>query len=199
MHTQHGGADCCEVFSVPRVNEVVGELGLRRGRNYDILLGDDLLESQRRAQVLEELRRDDPFCVMVSPPCTMFSQQQRPTNDVQFEKRLLREAIMLLNFGVLVCREQQRRGRRFVFEHPSGARSWKCKSLDCLRHENGVHEVMMDQCAFGLCDEVSGMPHKKSTRWLTTFDRSLLEPLKAKCAGEHAHQRLEGQVKVENE
>ena len=66
------------MFSVPRVNQHANEkFGLTGGKNYDLVLGGDLLQFSHRKRVREEIKRDDPFCVVLGPPCTMFSQMRR--------------------------------------------------------------------------------------------------------------------------
>ena len=104
-HGLHGGCDVAEVFSVPRVTDVAESCGLVAGDSYDLHLGDDLLLGAERQRVLTELRRDDPFCVVVSPPSTVFSRKL-PKNLSSEEQQKAKNAMTLLVFGVVVCREQ---------------------------------------------------------------------------------------------
>ena len=111
-----------------------------------MVLGDDFTKVEHRNRVMHELARDEPFCVIVSPPCTMFSSRRRPCKDEHEEKQRIREAIMLLNFGVSVCEYQLKQGRHFVFEHPVGASSWGCRKLKGLREHPKVGERHFDMC-----------------------------------------------------
>ncbi len=192
-----GGPKCTEIFSVPRVTEMFH--GHEKGNAYDLVLGDDFLKSEHRSRVMEDLRRDKPYCVVLSPPRTMFSSRRRPGNDEQEEKRRIREAIVLLNFAVDVCELQLKQGRHFVFEHPFRASSWGCRKLKTLRENPKVNECQFDMCAFGMCDRVSGILHKKGTRILSSFDGDVMKHFNRRCTGDHEHQVLEGKVKIGNE
>ena len=92
------GATVCELFSVPRVNEVCEQHGLRKGKNYDLVLGDDLLKHENRKRVREEIERDNPDLVVISSPCTMFSTMRRPGSDIEEEKRKLRGSVGVVEF-----------------------------------------------------------------------------------------------------
>jgi hypothetical protein len=100
-----GMHDVSEVFSVPRMVKCASKKGMFPGMSYDLVLGDNLLKTDQRKRVLEELRRDKPFCVVVSPPCTMFSRRRRP-GDPELDRKEMLKALVLLNFGVQVCRQQ---------------------------------------------------------------------------------------------
>ena len=188
-------ADVCEVFSVPRINQHVdNQDGLHRGKNYDLVLGDDFLQPQHRKRVRDEICKEDPFCVTLCPPCTMFSQRRRSTNDPVVERKKLREAIILLNYAIEICEDRMKRGRYFLFEHPQGARSWKCKKMVELLNKPQVSEVVLDMCQYGMCDRVNGKPHRKSTRLVGNLHEDVMQGLHRRCNGEHEHQPLEGRV-----
>lgn len=91
---QRGGHMCTEVFSVPRVTEQFH--GSRKGKAYDLVLGDDVCKPEHRKRVMNEIREDKPFCVILSPPCTMFSSRRRPGNDKDEEERRIREDFYFL-------------------------------------------------------------------------------------------------------
>ena len=188
-------ADVCEVFSVPRVNQHVSGSGrLTKGKNYDLVLGDDLLQFSHRKRVREEIEKDDPFCVVLCPPCTMFSQMRRNMGDTESEKRKLREAIVLLNFAVEICEDRRKKGKFFLFEHPHGAKSWSCKRMQRLLEKPDVCAVVLDMCQYGMCDRVNGKPHKKSTRIVGNLQEDVMQGLHRRCKGDHEHQPLEGRV-----
>ena len=143
-------ADVCEVFSVPRINQQVGsENDLRKGKNYDLVLGDDFLQYPHRKRVFDEIRKEDPFCVVLNPPCTMFSQMRRSTGDSAVERKKRREAIILLNYAIEICEDRMKQGKYFLFEHPQGARSWRCKMMMDLLNKPQVGEVVLDMCRMG--------------------------------------------------
>ena len=186
-----------ELFSVPRVNDMCHEHGIKQGENYDLMLGDDLLDKHEQRRVLQEIHDHDPFLVVVSPPCTMFSLRRMMGTDIEEEKRKLRNAFVLLEFGVRVCWEQMKRHRFFLFEHPQSARSWSSKVLSELAKQEGVSMVDFDMCCFGMRDRISGKLHKKTTRFLGNLQREIMLSFLKRCTGDHDHQTLEGRVKFE--
>ena len=192
-----GMHDISEVFSVPRVVTCAKKKGMFPGSSYDLLLGDDMLQAKHRKRILDELKRDRPLCVVVSPPCTMFSRRRRP-GDPEVDKQEMIKALVLLNFGIQVCKLQMSLGRYFVFEHPLGADSWHCRNLVELVGDPRVQSIGVDMCAYNLCDHVNGLPHKKPTRIACNFDEDIGHSLEKKCDGSHEHQRLEGSVKTED-
>ena len=190
-----------EVFSVPRINDhhMIGQGKIKKGSNYDLELGDDLLKSEHREHVLRKLDEESPFLVTLSSPCTMFSTRRRPTGDLEYERKKMKEAIILLNFAVEVCRYQHQRGRYFLFEHPSRARSWGSRRMKELMQLPGVSEAVFDMCEYGMVDRISGIPHKKETRLLGNLEIDIMGKFVRKCSGNHDHQALEGKVKIGSE
>ena len=190
-----------EVFSVPRVNDhhMMGQGKIQRGSNFDLELGDDLLKVEHREHVMRKLDEESPFLVVLSSPCTMFSTRRRSTNNPELEKKLMREAIILLNFAVKVCKYQHEHGRYFLFEHPSKARSWGSRRMRELAQLQGVSEAVFDMCEYGMVDRISSLPHKKETRFLGNFEADIMGRFVCKCSGNHEHQVLEGKVKLGSE
>ena len=123
------GADFMEVYSPLRVAVAIMRLGMSSGGSFDLLNGCDLLSTQGRAMVLRALEHQKPLMVMVSPPCTMYSELMRLWNlkKMAYEVRKLREqeAYLMVRFAFQLCRIQDDAGRFFCFEHPHRASSWK--------------------------------------------------------------------------
>ena len=77
---------------------------------------------------MELLDKEAPWLLVVSPPCTMFSTLQGFSMNKKDEEEVrpkMKEAMMHVAFGVLLCLRQAKAGRKFVFEHPVGASSWQ--------------------------------------------------------------------------
>lgn len=163
-------ADVCEVFSVPRINQHVdNQDGLHRGKNYDLVLGDDFLQPQHRKRVRDEICKEDPFCVTLCPPCTMFSQRRRSTNDPVVERKKLREAIILLNYAIEISEDRMKRGR-YSFsntlkghDHGSVRRWWSFLTNPKLVKLFWICVNM--GCAIGSMGNLIG----KALGWLVTF------------------------------
>ena len=186
--------DVSEVFSIPRIAERAKKFGLFPGNSYDLVLGDDLLKREHRERVLQEIKRDKPFCVVVSPPCTMFSQRRR-THDREHDIHELKKAVALLGFAVQVCKLQMEGSRYFILEQPQGASSWNVKELRNLVNHGNVHCIDLDMCSYGLKDYANGELHRKATKLATNMDVDVCCLLGKRCKGDHEHQVLEGKVK----
>ena len=115
-------------------------------------------------------------------------------------------AKILLCFALLLCMDQLRRGRRFLWEHPAGADSWTQKKAVELLSREEVDLINSDQCRFNLR---SPMPENKLMKKGTYFARggrfddnrgpsALDRRLSKKCSWEHRdreeHVSIEGTV-----
>ena len=124
------GADFMEVYSPLRVAVAIMRLGMSSGGSFDLLNGCDLLSTQGRAMVLRALEHQKPLMLMVSPPCTMYSELMRLWNlkKMAYEVRKLREqeAYLMVRFAFQLCRMQDDAGRFFASSIPivQAAGSW---------------------------------------------------------------------------
>ena len=77
----------------------------------------------------------DPRSVMLSPPCTMFSQLMN-TNwarmDAAVVKQRWKEAMTLLKLSLEVAYFTMSIGGIFILEHPTGASSWRLPEMQAL-------------------------------------------------------------------
>ena len=73
------GVDVTEIFSPERVAGVAAKFGLIPGSSFDLTNGWDFCRPDHRAKAFERIRREKPFCVIGSPPCTKFSLLQELT------------------------------------------------------------------------------------------------------------------------
>ena len=91
--------------------------------------------------------KDKPKLLVASPPCTLFSilQNWNPKpNSEAYEK-----AVNMIELAVDMCIAQHKAGRKFVFEHPASATSWKLPCLQKLANLKGMYSADFDMCAFG--------------------------------------------------
>ena len=120
----------------------------------------DFTKPQDRKRAWERIRAEEPFLVIGSPPCTMFSRLQLNLNTkkmgkVEWEKRR-RTAETLLVFAVAVYKLQVLAGRHFLHEHPAGATSWNHPAIVKPRPRHGVDPVVPLQREFGLRTSADG-------------------------------------------
>ncbi len=125
----HNGGMVSELYSPPRVTATLPKLGLVAGSTFDLYAGEagvswDFTQRRDRERAWQRIRTEEPYLVIGSPPCTMFSRLQLNLNSrkigrVEWERRR-REAEVLLIFAVAVYALQLQSGRHFLHEHPEG-------------------------------------------------------------------------------
>jgi len=112
-----------EVFSPDRFTQRSPKHGMQPGKAFDLRLGHQFLCPKQRRKCLDHVLNNSYDLIVVTPPCTMFSMLQylglgkskeSCMNDPEFQRRY-HEACVLLNFAVLICSIQSRRGRYFLF------------------------------------------------------------------------------------
>jgi hypothetical protein len=209
-----GPAKVAELYSPPRVTAtlprpsereplVSRRSGLAAGSTFDLHKDEagvawDFTRPGDRKRAWERIRAEEPFLVVGSPPCTMFSRLQLNLNankmgKVEWERRR-REAEVLLIFAVAVYKLQVLAGRHFLHEHPAGATSWGHPAVAKLRARPDVDTVEAHMCEFGMTTRTSGggqASARKPTRFMSTSP-AILEALSRKCRGDHVHAPLLG-------
>ena len=102
------------------------------------------------------------------------------------------EAVMHVDHAMECCKEQVRRGRFFLFEHPQRSSAFGLASVREVLGLPGVRRVSFDQCMFGLKSKVRGVPMRKRTTFITNAT-PIVNAFSGKfCDGSHAHQIIEG-------
>ncbi len=175
--------------------------GLVAGPTFDLHAGVngarwDFTKPLDRKRAFDQIRAEEPFLVVGSPPCTMFSSLQNTNKrkgTAEWKDRR-RTAEVLLTFAAAVYKMQVLAGRHFLHEHPAGATSWSHPSMTRLLATSGVGAVVAHQCAYGLQSSTPGggrAPAKKPTRFMSSAP-ALLEALSRRCPGGHPHAPLVG-------
>ena len=186
--------DFMEVYSPPRVAPVLRRRFRRAYLSIDIETGYDLTRFDVRRSVVQLLQTHRPIFLMLSPPCTMFSKLQNcniKRMDPSVRQRRLEEATLHLDFAMLLARLQAAHGRYYCFEHPHGASSWQCPSVQALL-ESGARKTVFDQCRFNLRHPVNGMPMRKRTALLSNAP-SVAELFSDRmCACDQPHHAIQG-------
>ena len=204
------GVDVAEVYSPPRIVTVAEAAGLRGGFSLDLTVpyeGErwDFAKKSCRDKALDLVRRDKPYLLIGSPPCTAWSNLQnlnacRPGGRAKVDAAKQRARIHLV-FCVRLYREQLRAGRYFLHEHPKLASSWAEDCVKSLAQDPTVMKTEIDQCAYGLLskDKEGVGPAKKPTSFLTN-SIGLVNALSKKCGGCARHvQLVEGRARAAQE
>ena len=187
-----------EIFSRPRLIPTVQRLGLRLvgDKSIDILTGHDLLSAQVRAEVTHMVMRERPRSVVLSPPCTMFSQMMRSNwsrMNPQDVRQRWKNAKILFGFALQIANLQIDLDGLFVLEHPRHASSWKLAGSRKLMKRQGVRMACFHQCRYGLTTPFSKTPMKKATALLTN-SVAVFEEFDGKvCTCQLPHKKIEGQ------
>ena len=112
-----------------------------------------------------------PVFIMMSPPCTVFSDLQRLFNikriPVDVWKHRWRIGCTFVEHCMEAACVQIRNNHYFAFEHPGRATSW---ALPCVRHVQslpGVVTITIDMCMLGLVTKVSKTRTRKRTKIMT--------------------------------
>ncbi len=169
-----GPAAVAELYSPPRVTAALPRPGcgqqlprsrLVAGSTFDLYadaagVAWDFTRPGDRKLALDRLRAEEPYLVVGSPPCTMFSRLNVNLNSTKISKetweKRLREATVLLTFAATVYALQVSAGRHFLHEHPAGATSWAHPTIAKLRARGGGGAVASHPCAFGLETSTGG-------------------------------------------
>ena len=187
-----------ELYNPERFQKHVHKHGLRAGEAFDLKLGHDLLNAKTRDQIRQYFRTCKPDLTMISPPCTLYTLLQNLNcyRDTEEHLKQLREAKILLRFGIEIAFTILDYGGHFVFEHPLTSRAWLDQEMQKLINNEQVKMVATDQCYFGLCSP-SGKLHKKPTGFLTSCEE-IVQELDHRCNGEHEHEHVIGKVQGVN-
>ena len=187
--------DVFEVYSPPRIAEVAAKLGLKPGASLDLTVtrkdGEhwDFSRKRHRDEATQMIVSSEPFCLIGSPPCTMFSILQNG-NKHRFTKaewkEKMQKAEVHIRFCISLYEIQRRAGRYYLHEHPRTATSW---SLKCMgKFERYVDTIFVDAdlCQFGLVTNYKG--EKGLVKKPTTFMTNSVEiaaRLNRNCSIEH--------------
>ena len=126
--------ECGEVYSPPRVTQVVSKLGLRPAWSLDLTTVDpddgmpwDFTVAAKRRKAVGLINRDKPLLLIACPMCGPFSSMNNlnyaKLDDADVKDKL-RKAMDHVKFALDLCLQQYRAGRLFLFEHPTSASSW---------------------------------------------------------------------------
>ena len=160
--------DSMEFYSPLRVLPSTRMRGFVGCFSSDLLTGWDLMDSCVRALARQLLEIMAVQVLILSPPCTAFSQLQALWNYKRMSaaagqaKRA--EGMAHLTFAVDCALTQHLAGREFLLEHPAAVTSRQTRELQDLGSRAGVYSVVFDQCTTGLVSPSSRTPIRKRTK-----------------------------------
>lgn len=184
-----------EVFSRPRIMPFITSMGMRGIRSMDVVTGWDLLQKDHIKNAFTEIHDREPYCIMLSPPCTVFSGLMNANwGNMKPEKAktLAEDGISLLDVSVWMANFQMDNGRKFIIEHPARAQSWNRPNLQALGGKPGVSRSTFDMCQYGLKTMDGKKFHQKRTALLSNVPTVHAAFNANYCTHEHEHAVIEG-------
>ena len=161
----------------------------------------NLADGKARAKANKLILEGKPYCVILSPMCTAFSQMQhinKDRRDAKVVNRDLEEAKDHIRWTMRVCSLQHRHNRYFAFEHPGGASSWDMPEVQKVAKLERVEIAKFDMCQYGMTmiDPFDGKaePVKNRTTIMTNSPEIAWRMSKI-CPGHHEHIPLEGSTR----
>ena len=100
-----------EVYNPGCFQKITGRFHLSPGRAFDLILGDDLLSTNKQNEVWQYVQTTKPGLVCIAPPCKMYTQLQNLSKEKRARlpdlmKRYLKnkaEGDRLLTFAIRLC------------------------------------------------------------------------------------------------
>ena len=188
--------DVAEYYSPPRVVPEARLRGLVASLSLDLVSGWDFRLPHLRSRSLDLLTRLWIFFVVLSPPCTAFSQLQALWNYPKMAPERVAciwgECMMYLDTAMEVARAHIAQKRYFVFEHPAGASSWGQPVVQEVQAMPSVMCIVVDQCMVGVCTKVTGTPTRNRTRLMTNSRWMATQFAGLQCSRDHTHERIQG-------
>ena len=179
-----------EVFSPPRFALEAEKCGLT-AMSVDLTLGDDLSVASNRIKLKEYLRNNPPELLVLCPPCTHEGGWFH-LNATRMEKWLFLKTCArsrtFIRFCMELFQQQVSLGKRALFEHPTGARTWSYAEVQRLCRK--YYTAKLHMCQYGLKLPDSHKHIRKSTRLLLSHED--MTGLAKTCDGSHEHDVVAG-------
>lgn len=191
-----GRHDIAELYSPARCVPRAADFGVHGLLSLDIISGWDFRTPHLRALSAHLFLNLKVLVLILSPPCTIFSDLQRLWNFKRMTKEVAAakrdEGMIYLRHSMDCAQQQYHHGRFFVFEHPASASSWKTPEVMKIASLPGVRCITIDQCMLGLRSKVSKTLVRKRTKLLTNSPYFVNRFAGCRCDRSHPHQILRG-------
>ena len=176
-----------EVFSPPRFVPSAEAVGMQ-GFSYDLKTGYDLSTAADRKRVEDALEKSPPELLVLSPPCTdeggWFHLNSTRWDRMEYLRRVARSR-SYIRWCCKLFRAQAARGKRAMFEHPTGAKTWTYPEVQSLCRQ--FYTCKLHMCRYGLRLPGSESCIRKSTRLLLTHED--MQSLSKLCPGTGEHSK----------
>ena len=146
-------ADLWELFAGRALcTELASQHGLVALQPWDLIYGQDLMESSMRHEAMKVQKRFRPYLIMLGLDCKHYNRFNRNMNyshrlDEWYE--LQSQDRPLLDLSADLAEVQHKHGRFFWFENPLNSEVWEQDRIQRLLTLPGVWSVVADAGAFG--------------------------------------------------
>eukprot|EP00439_Symbiodinium_sp_Y106_P058065 s3721_g8.t1 len=117
-----------EIYSPPRLINILADKGYSHSRAYDLKTGWNLLFEREQRSLVQDQYKHRPFFVHACPPCTHLSSLSNSNwTRGDFQKRLrdLKEGLHHVDVTAWVAQIQKETGGFYSLEHPSVSQMWR--------------------------------------------------------------------------
>ena len=170
-----------EVFSPPRFAIECEAQGFQ-ARSIDLITGQDLTKKHTKDELEAALCQDPPDLLVLCPPCTdeggWFHLNSTKWDRWTYLQRKAKSRAFI-RYCARLFRNQVQRGKQALFEHPTGAQTWKYPEIQSLCRK--YHTVKCHMCCYGLKLPKSDKFIRKSTRLLVSHEE--MKSLERLCPG----------------
>ena len=181
-----------EYYSRPRLLIETRRRGLIGTLSLDLVCGWNFCQQAHRTLSVDLLYTLKIIVLMLSPPCTVFSDLQRLFNIKRIRADVWQDrweqGMVHLCHAMLCARTQILREAFFAFEHPARASSWEQPVVKHVVAMANVYVVQLDFCMRGLTSKSTSTPVRKRTKVMTN-SKMLADALAPfQCDKQHQHQ-----------
>ena len=164
----------------------------------------DLTKEENRRNLEKVIEEEDPYLLVFAPVCGPWSQwqnvnlnkSQQTYETIMADRKKWYPVIKRLTE---VVEKRLKKGREVLVENPWSSLMWKLKVMEDLLEKDNYNMAtgeplqlcQLDQCMYGLVDQATGIPHKKSTGMLLSSSK-MKERLQVTCDHLQDHIPLEG-------
>ena len=194
---KHHGESYVDVAEVMggegRTTQVLIRRGYQGGRNFDCVIGCDLMREDDEKSLYAYVRRFKPKVLVMAPQCTGMAGWGR-FNAVMNPEAHQRSARVSHYLGT-ICAQcammQKAEGRHYFLEQPKGSDLFKMPIYQQLAYVTQATWCYMDMCMVGLRSTRGWLLRKPSELWAS--HEHLLWRFRARvCNGQHEHDTIEG-------
>ena len=149
---------------------------------------------RHRDEVVQKVLDEEPFMLVGSPPCTMFSILQngnRHRHTPAAWAEMMKKAEVHIQFCITLYEIQRRAGRYYLHEHPRTATSWGLKGIQRFKQYADTQFIHCNMCQFGMVTTHKGQTGlvEKATTFMTNSDEVAVR-LNRRCSKTHKTEHL---------